>query len=86
MIKDLSGRKVRHPIETLRKATDEEIIKLNRAGGPAFIEKMKDFYPVVVQSNQKSDQIGSNLIDLLLIDHKGTVGSKQLLSAILNGV
>ena len=51
MIKDVSGRKVRHPIESLRRATDEEIIKLNRAGGPAFVEKMKEFYPIVVQSN-----------------------------------
>jgi hypothetical protein len=48
IVQDLTGRKIRHPIETLRKATDDEIIKLNRAGGPAFVEKMKDFYPVVI--------------------------------------
>jgi len=50
LIQDLTGRKLRHPIETLRKATDEEIIKLNRAGGPAFAQKMKEFYPIVVKS------------------------------------
>lgn len=48
---------------------------------------MKDFYPIVVQSTQKQskEEVGSSLIDLLLIDHKGTVTSKSLLQAILNG-
>ena len=49
-IKDLSGKVRLHPIESLRRATDQEIIKINRAGGPAFVERMKDFYPVMVQS------------------------------------
>ena len=94
-IKDLSGKVRLHPIESLRRATDQEIIKINRAGGPAFVERMKDFYPVMVQST-KSDTSdggraeirevsGDNLIDVFFIDHKGIVDDKQLLQAILNG-
>ena len=84
-----------HPIESLRKATDNEIIKINRAGGPAFVEKMKDFYPVVIGSTRKEEVDngqtqfqeveGDSLMGLLFIDNKGTVADKFLLNAILNG-
>ena len=88
-IKDLSGKVRLHPIESLRRATDQEIIKINRAGGPAFVERMKDFYPVMVQSTKNGTQedgraevkevSGDNLIDVLFIDHKGVVADKALL-------
>lgn len=93
-VKDLSGKVRNHPIESLRKATDKEIIKLNRAGGPAFVERMKDFYPVMVQANTSSidrgraevrEVSGDSLMDILFIDHKGVISDKHLLSAILNG-
>ena len=57
-IKDLSGKVREHPISSLRKATDAEIIRINKAGGPAFVERMKDFYPVMVQSSQNSIDLG----------------------------
>ena len=88
-IKDLSGKVRLHPIESLRRATDQEIIKINRAGGPAFVERMKDFYPVMVQSTKNDiseggkaeirEVSGDNLIDVLFIDHKGVVADKALL-------
>ena len=94
-VKDLSGKVRLHPIESLRKATDQEIIKINRAGGPAFVERMKDFYPVMVQSTKNGtgqdgraevkEVSGDNLIDVLFIDHKGIISEKALLQAILNG-
>jgi len=37
----LSGRPIVHPVLSLRKPTDQEIININRAGGPAFVERMK---------------------------------------------
>ena len=84
IVQDLSGKTIRHPIETLRKATHEEVIKINRAGGPAFAEQMKDFYPVLIQSTRTvSDE--NPFLDLLMIDHKGAVKDKLLLQAILNG-
>ena len=94
-IKDLSGQVRQHPIQSLRKASDQEIIKINKAGGPAFVERMKDFYPVMVQSTTfgSSDQgkaeikevSGDSLIDVLFIDNKGIVADKLLLQAVLNG-
>ena len=93
-VKDLSGKVRQHSITSLRKATDVEIIKINRAGGPAFVERMKDFYPVMVLSNTESldrgrvevrEASGDSLIDVLFIDNKGIVFDKVLLSAILNG-
>ncbi len=94
-VRDVSGKTKLHPITSLRKATDNEIIKINRAGGPAFVERMKDFYPVMVSSSKqlnadtgKKEIIevsGNSLIDVLFIDNKGNVADKPLLSAILNG-
>lgn len=77
VVTDLSGRQVRHPIETLRKANDDEIVRIFKAGGPAFVERMKDFYPVCIQT-QYAEVDGSNLVDILMIDNKGQVGDKPL--------
>lgn len=63
-IKYLTGRKITHPIESFSKASDEQIIKLFKAGGPAFADKMKDFFPVVVK-------LTNDMNDLILVDNKG---------------
>jgi sorbitol-specific phosphotransferase system component IIC len=60
----LTGRKITHPIESFSKASDEQIIKLFKAGGPAFADKMKDFFPVVVK-------LTNDMNDLILVDNKG---------------
>ncbi len=87
-VTDLSEKIRIHPIESLRKATDQEIIKINRAGGPAFVERMKDFYPVMVQSSaanieggrpEVKEVSGNDLIDIMFIDHKGITADKLLL-------
>lgn len=93
-VRDLSGKVRQHPIDGLRKATDQEMIKICQKGGPAFAERMRDFYPVIISSSVNSvdrgrqeirEITGDSILDIIFIDNKGVIADKHLLTAILTG-
>ena len=93
-VTDCTGKRRRHPIDGLRKATDLEMVRICRAGGPAFAERMRDFYPVLIQSSYNSvdrgrqeirEITGDSILDIIFIDHKGVIADRDLLTAILTG-
>ena len=65
---DVTGTKRVHPIRTLRVATDEEIKTFTGHTG-AFIDKMFDFFPVMITNEMDCEEI----LDIIYIDWQATI-------------
>ena len=70
-----------HPIRSLRKASDKEMLALHYKLGGALAERMRTFFPVIVHSTGPERLC----IDIVWVDHQGLIKDKFLLQAIVNG-
>jgi len=80
-VTNLLGQKMVHPIRSLRKANDSEILAMHYKLGDVLAERMKTFFPVIVHSTGAE----KDCIDIFWVDHQAPTLDKHLLSAILNG-
>ena len=67
-VTNLAGEKRTIEISHMRVCTNEELYKIHEIGGPATIEKLKDFYPVLLDHPSKGGSY-----DLIMLDHKANV-------------
>ena len=80
-ITNLVGRKRTHPIRSLRKCSDKEVLAIYETMGDQFSERMQTFFPVVVHSTGPEKEV----IDVFWINHSAPSKDKFLLQAICNG-
>lgn len=78
---NLLGKTRTHPIRSLRKASDKEVLSLHYKLGEVLTERMRTFFPVIVHSSG----LDKECIDIVWIDHTAPINDKHLMQAIVNG-
>ena len=79
---NLLGQKTRvHPIKSLRKADDKELLDLHYKLGKSMSQRLKTFFPVIVHSTG----LERDCIDIFWVDQKSETPDSMMLQAILNG-
>ena len=64
-VTNLIGKKRTHPIRSLRKASDKEVLALHFKLGEVLTERMRTFFPVIVHSMGPHREC----IDIIWLDH-----------------
>ena len=80
-VTSLTGKKRTHPIRSLRKCSDKEMLAIYSEIGDSLTERMQNFYPIVVHSTSAEKEV----IEILWIDHSAATKDNYLLQAVING-
>ena len=74
-VTNLMGKKRTHPILSLRKATDKEMLAMHYKLGPVLTERMRTYFPVIVHSSGAEREC----IDIIWVDHNAPTPDQHLL-------